>query len=87
MTEYSPAVVKRAVVGFGRADKHRVQHMVALLLGMTELPEPFDASDALAVAICHVHGCQHATQPAVAAAKASARAARAPRSWRDYKAI
>ena len=87
VTEYPPAEVKRAVVGYGRAEKHQVQHMVALLLGLTEPPEPFDASDALAVAICHVHGCQHASQPAVAAAEASARAARAPRSWRDYKAL
>ena len=87
VTEYPPAEVKRAVVGYGRAEKQQVQHMVSLLLGMSEPPEPFDASDALAVAICHVHLCQHASQPAVAAAKASARAARAPRSWRDYKAI
>jgi crossover junction endodeoxyribonuclease RuvC len=87
ITEYPPAEVKRAVVGYGRAEKQQVQHMVSLLLGLAEPPQPFDASDALAVAICHVHVCGHASQPAVAEARASAKAARAPRSWRDYKAI
>jgi len=87
IAEDPPAEVKRAVVGYGRAEKQQVQHMVSLLLGMGEPPESFDACDALAVAICHVHACQFASQPAVAAAEASARAARAPRSWRNYKAI
>ena len=53
--EYSPAEVKRAVVGYGRADKRQVQQMVALLLGMDAPPSPLDASDALAVAVCHAH--------------------------------
>ena len=87
VAEYPPAEVKRAVVGYGRAEKQQVQHMVTLLLGLAEPPEPFDASDALAVAICHVHVCQHASQPAIAEAVADAKAARAPRSWRDYKAL
>jgi len=47
--------VKRAVVGYGRAEKRQVQHMIKLLLGLAQPPTPYDASDALAVAICHVH--------------------------------
>jgi crossover junction endodeoxyribonuclease RuvC len=53
--EYSPAEVKSAVTGYGRAEKPQVQQMVRALLKMESTPEPFDASDALAVAICHVH--------------------------------
>src|SRR5262249_14522563 len=53
--EYAPAEVKRAVVGYGRAEKAQVQHMVKLLLGLASAPAPNDAADALAVAICHVH--------------------------------
>ena len=55
IAEYTPTEVKKAVVGFGRAEKHQVRDMVALLLGMTELPSPLDVSDALAVAVCHAH--------------------------------
>src|ERR1051325_7221128 len=53
--EYSPLEVKSAVTGYGRAEKPQVQQMVRALLKMTSPPEPYDASDALAVAICHVH--------------------------------
>ena len=53
--EYTPAEVKRAVVGYGRADKPQVQQMVRLLLGLDAVPTPHDAADALAIAICHVH--------------------------------
>ena len=53
--EYSPLEVKSAVTGYGRAEKNQVQQMVRALLKLQELPEPLDASDALAVAICHVH--------------------------------
>jgi len=53
--EYTPAEIKLAVVGYGRAEKHQVQHMVQLLLGLDAAPSPHDASDALAVAICHAH--------------------------------
>jgi crossover junction endodeoxyribonuclease RuvC len=87
IAEYPPAEVKRAVVGYGRAEKQQVQQMVSLLLGLAEAPHPFDASDALAVAICHVHVAQHASRPAIAEAQADARATRAPRSWRHYKAV
>ena len=53
--EYSPLEVKSAVTGYGRAEKNQVQQMVRALLKLTELPQPYDASDALAVAICHAH--------------------------------
>lgn len=53
--EYSPLEIKSALVGYGRAEKRQVQEMVRLLLGMKDAPEPLDASDALAVAICHVN--------------------------------
>ena len=55
VVEYSPAEVKRAVVGYGRAEKHQVQQMIKLLLGLRQAPTPYDAADALAVAICHLH--------------------------------
>jgi crossover junction endodeoxyribonuclease RuvC len=50
--EYSPAEVKTAVTGNGRADKQQVGRMVKLILGLGDPPLPADASDALAVAIC-----------------------------------
>ena len=55
VAEYSPLQIKQSVVGYGRADKNQVQAMVTTLLGLKEKPEPFDASDALAAAICHIH--------------------------------
>jgi crossover junction endodeoxyribonuclease RuvC len=53
--EYSPRLVKQTVVGYGNAEKHQVQEMVRVLLSLKTLPEPQDAADALAVAICHFH--------------------------------
>ena len=55
VAEYAPLSIKSAVVGYGRADKFQVQQMVTRLLRLSEPPEPFDASDALAIAICHLH--------------------------------
>lgn len=55
VAEYTPLAVKSAVTGYGRADKMQVQHMVNVLLALSEAPNSLDASDALAVAICHVH--------------------------------
>jgi crossover junction endodeoxyribonuclease RuvC len=55
VAEYSPLEIKSALVGYGRAEKHQVQEMVRLLLGLKEPPNPLDASDALAVAICHIN--------------------------------
>jgi len=55
VAEYSPLSIKSAVVGYGRAEKNQVQHMVRQLLELEEIPEPADAADALAIAICHLH--------------------------------
>jgi crossover junction endodeoxyribonuclease RuvC len=53
VNEYSPLEVKMSVVGYGRAEKQQVQMMVLSLLGVTQQFGSFDATDALAVAICH----------------------------------
>jgi crossover junction endodeoxyribonuclease RuvC len=55
LAEYSPAEVKRAVVGTGRAEKEQVAHMVRMLLGRAPQSARLDVTDALAVAICHAH--------------------------------
>ena len=55
LAEYSPLSIKSAVVGYGRAEKIQVQHMVARLLCLNAIPEPPDVADALAIAICHLH--------------------------------
>ena len=55
---YSPREVKSSVAGYGHADKRQVQEMVQALLAMQELPEPSDAADALAVALCHLQAEQ-----------------------------
>lgn len=55
VAEYSPLTIKSSVVGYGRAEKQQVQHMVMRLLRLVDPPEPMDASDALAIAICHLH--------------------------------
>jgi len=52
--EYTPLEIKKAVVGYGRAEKEQVQRMVKAILNLAELPSP-DAADALAVAICHIN--------------------------------
>jgi len=51
---YSPREVKASVAGYGHADKQQMQLMVRALLSMAETPEPADAADALAVALCHL---------------------------------
>jgi crossover junction endodeoxyribonuclease RuvC len=58
VAEYAPLKIKSSVVGYGLAKKEQVQFMVARLLGLTELPQPADAADALAIAICHIHTAQ-----------------------------
>jgi crossover junction endodeoxyribonuclease RuvC len=55
VSEYAPLSIKSAVVGYGKAEKHQVQHMVARLLRLDTIPQPADAADALAIAICHLH--------------------------------
>ena len=84
--EYTPAEIKRAVVGYGRAEKHQVQQMVRLILGLAAVPSPHDAADALAVAICHVHSQAPArAAESMAAASARGKATRAATSWRHYR--
>jgi crossover junction endodeoxyribonuclease RuvC len=55
---YSPREVKASVAGYGHADKRQMQLMVRALLEMDETPEPSDAADALAVALCHLQAEQ-----------------------------
>jgi crossover junction endodeoxyribonuclease RuvC len=55
---YSPREVKACVAGYGHADKRQMQLMVRAQLGMNETPEPSDAADALAVALCHIQAEQ-----------------------------
>ncbi|HSC27925.1 MAG TPA: crossover junction endodeoxyribonuclease RuvC [Vicinamibacterales bacterium] len=79
--EYAPAEIKRAVVGYGRAEKYQVQQMVGLLLGLDAPPAPHDVADALAVAICHL-------QNAAGTLADRIRSEHPPgvlRSWRDYR--
>lgn len=55
VAEYTPLKIKQTVAGYGQAEKGQVQMMVRSILALQENPEPFDASDALAVAITHLH--------------------------------
>jgi crossover junction endodeoxyribonuclease RuvC len=84
ISEYTPAEVKRAVVGYGRAEKPQVAEMIRLLLGLDVAPTPLDVSDALAVAICHLHtlGPDRAGVKERAEAVASARGRGT--SWRRF---
>lgn len=56
--EYTPLQVKQSVVGYGRATKDQVQQLVKMLLGLDFVPQPDDAADAIAVAICHIHSAR-----------------------------
>jgi len=80
IVEYTPTEIKRAVVGYGRAEKPQVQHMIKLLLALPAAPTPHDAADALAVAICHAHS----QTPARAAALATIPRGKAT-SWRTWR--
>lgn len=80
IAEYTPAEIKRAVVGYGRAEKPQVQQMVKLILGLAAAPSPHDAADALAVAICHAH-----ERPAARLAAAAPVPRRAATSWRTFR--
>ena len=82
VVEYAPAEIKRAVVGYGRAEKTQMQHMVKLLLGLAETPKPHDVADALAVAICHLHSSTGAVAETVRQHRAPRGTAR---SWREYR--
>ena len=81
VVEYTPAEIKRAVVGYGRAEKQQVGQMVKLLLGLSAAPSPHDAADALAVAICHLHSMAPAgiRDAGFGVRRTSAR------SWRSYR--
>jgi len=63
--EYAARAVKKAVAGYGQADKQQVGHMVKMLLGLDKVPAQ-DAADALAIALCHAH-----TRPMHAKARAA----------------
>ena len=86
VVEYTPAEVKRAVVGYGRAEKSQVQQMIKLLLGLDHVPSPHDAADALAVAICHLHAGKTlaVSEKLVSGARLQPGQARSS-SWRAYK--
>jgi crossover junction endodeoxyribonuclease RuvC len=58
VTEYKPLEVKQAVTGYGGADKLQMQQMVKILLALDDVPQPDDAADALAIAICHLHSAR-----------------------------
>ncbi len=58
--EFTPLQVKQAVTGYGRADKQQVQKMVQIIFGLSKLPRPDDAADALAVAFCCLGSIQKA---------------------------
>ncbi len=58
VAEYAPLTIKSTVTGYGLAAKQQVQFMVARLLTLAQAPEPADAADALAIAICHIHHAQ-----------------------------
>jgi crossover junction endodeoxyribonuclease RuvC len=86
IAEYTPTQVKRAVVGYGRAEKHQVQHMVQLILGLPVAPSPYDAADALAVAICHANSVGAVSPKALGLATArKGTPVRAATSWRHYR--
>lgn len=53
IAEYTPLQIKQTLTGYGKADKKQVQEMVRLQLGLTSIPKPDDAADALAAAITH----------------------------------
>ena len=80
VAEYTPTEIKRAVVGYGRAEKQQVQQMIKLLLGLDAVPTPHDAADALAVALCHAHNLPPAGLP-----DHTPPGPRRPRSWRRVR--
>ena len=83
IAEYSPAEIKRSVVGYGRAEKPQVQQMIKLILGLAEVPSPHDAADALAVAVCHIHSMP--PRSVAGAVAAAPRTKKAATSWRQYR--
>jgi crossover junction endodeoxyribonuclease RuvC len=80
---YSPREVKASVAGYGHADKKQMQMMVRALLSMTETPEPADAADALAVALCHLQAEQAGRRFGLPAAEVVSRGASKARAMRN----
>ena len=68
---YTPREVKSRVAGYGNADKQQVQQMVRAMLRLSETPEPADAADALAVALCHIHVAEAGERLAAGFSRAS----------------
>ncbi|TFB92062.1 MULTISPECIES: crossover junction endodeoxyribonuclease RuvC [Cryobacterium] len=83
VTLHTPSEVKAAITGYGSADKAQVGAMVARVLGLTEVPKPADAADALALAICHAWrtGISGGTLPAAPGGPAGSLTP-AQRAWR-----
>ena len=79
-TEYAPSRVKQTVCGYGRAEKSQVARMVQTILSLRDAPSSTHASDALAVAICHVHA-----QPPSRSVGAVQPARSKATSWRQYR--
>ena len=59
VAEYTPAEIKQALTGYGNADKQQMQHMVAHLLKLEEIPRPDDAADGVAIAVCHLNQARY----------------------------
>ena len=70
--EYSARLVKQTVVGYGNAEKQQVQEMVRILLSLPSTPQPHDAADAIAIALCHSHHSETARRLPEAEAKIKA---------------
>jgi crossover junction endodeoxyribonuclease RuvC len=85
VVEYTPAEIKRAIVGYGRAEKPQVQQMIKLLLGLDRAPQPHDAADALAVAICHLHSLNFVERRGGTPVREPRDRTPSLRSWRHYK--
>lgn len=84
LAEYAATEVKRAVTGYGKADKAQVQEMVRVLLNLKEVPKPADVADALALAICHAHTGETADRyKEVSGQSRIPKGTRA--SWRNWK--
>ncbi|SVA71884.1 uncharacterized protein METZ01_LOCUS124738 [marine metagenome] len=79
--EYTPTQIKRAIVGYGRAEKQQVQEMMKILLGLDAIPTPHDAADALAVALCHGHSMGPMSSEGVSSSIGKSSLT----SWRRYR--
>lgn len=84
VTLHTPSEVKAAITGYGAAEKKQVGIMVTRILGLTEMPKPADAADALALAICHAWrtGAAGGTLPTAPAAEAPSGLTPAQKAWR-----